>query len=156
MPTPIASDHPLSSRQRAIFEILLDQFIPADPVRKKPSAADVGVLDHIVERNPNAFEEIARELDELETQAMLLHGDSYVNLDRELQDAVLNQVREGTPRFLMTFAMLAVEVYYLNDRVRVAIGLPARAPYPEGFTVPRGDLSLLEPVQKRGDIWRRT
>lgn len=156
MTEPIASDNPLTPFQRAIFDIVLDQLIPQDLVRGKPSAADVGVFEYILNRNPDSFEEIGRQLDELDTQASSSHKKQYTELDRELQDETLNGLREQNSRFLWTLALQAVECYYLDRHVMEAIGLPARAPYPEGYTVHRGDLTLLEPVRKRGQIWRRT
>lgn len=156
MNQPITSDSPLNAVQRAIFDIVLDQLIPEDPTRKKPSAADVGVFEYILERYPESFEEIRRQLTELDAQASSSHQTRYTELNRELQDETLSQLHEQDPRFLLILALPAVECYYLDNRVMAAIGLPARAPYPEGFTVHRGDLSLLDPVRERGQIWRRT
>ncbi len=156
MNQPITSDSPLNAVQRAIFDVVLDQLIPEDPTRKKPSAADVGVFEYILERYPESFEEIGRQLTELDAQASSSHQTRYTELNRELQDETLNQLHEQDRRFLLILALPAVECYYLDNRVMAAIGLPARAPYPEGFTVHRGDLSLLDPVRERGQIWRRT
>jgi hypothetical protein len=35
-----------------------------------------------------------------------------------------------------------------------AIGMEARAPFPKGFEVEPGDLSLLDPVRRRGRVYR--
>ncbi|MCY3859642.1 MAG: gluconate 2-dehydrogenase subunit 3 family protein [Gammaproteobacteria bacterium] len=156
MNQPITSDSPLNAVQRAIFDVVLDQLIPEDPTRQKPSAADVGVFEYILERYPESFEEIRRQLTELDAQASSSHQMRYTELNRELQDETLRQLHEQDRRFLLILALPAVECYYLDNRVMAAIGLPARAPYPEGFTVHRGDLSLLDPVRERGQIWRRT
>ncbi|MCY4094375.1 MAG: gluconate 2-dehydrogenase subunit 3 family protein [Gammaproteobacteria bacterium] len=156
MTQPITSDSPLTAVQRAIFDVVLDQIIPEDPARKKPSAADVGVFEYILVRNPESFDEIGRQLDELAAQATSSHQKEYTELTRELQDDTLNRLHEQDSRFLLILSLQAVECYYLDSRVMAAIGLPARAPYPEGFTVHRGDLSLLDPVRERGRIWRRT
>lgn len=156
MTQPIASDNPLTAAQRAILDIVLDQMIPDDPIRGKPSAADVGVFEYIAERNPESFVEIGRQLDELETFASSAYRNHYVELTRESQDETLNRLREQDSRFLLVLALQAVECYYLDSRVMTAIGLPSRPPYPDGYTVHRGDLTLLDPVLKRGQIWRRT
>ena len=50
--------------------------------------------------------------------------------------------------------MHTVTCYYQDDRVLAAIGLEARPPFPKGYDVPAGDLSLLEPVRRRGSIVR--
>ena len=156
MTQPIASDSPLTTAQRAIFDVVLDQLIPEDPKREKPSAADVGVFEYIFKRNPESLIEIGRQLDELNAQALSSHSKQYTELTRERQDATLNEVRKRDSRFLLPLAIHAVECYYLDNRVIAAIGLPARAPFPEGYTVHRGDLTVLDPVRERGQIWRRT
>ena len=156
MTRPIVSETLLTSDQRMILDIVLDQLIPADQAREKPSAADVGVFEYIAERNPASYEEIGRQLDELDELATSSYDKRYVELTRELQDGTLNSLREQDPRFLFGLALQAVECYYLDSRVMTAIGLPPRAPYPDGYSVHRGDLSLLDPVRERGQIWRRT
>ena len=55
---------------------------------------------------------------------------------------------------MRTLAQQTVTCYYQNDRVLEAIGVGARPPFPEGYQVPSGDLSLLEPVRGRGRIYR--
>lgn len=156
MTQPIVSDKLLSADQRAILDIVLDQIIPQDPTREKPSAADVGVFEYIAKRNPTSFVEIGRQLQELDEQASLTFRTRYTKLTRDLQDATLNSLRERDPRFLIGLALQTVECYYLDSRVMTAIGLPPRAPFPDGYTVHRGDLTLLDPVRERGQIWRRT
>lgn len=156
MTQPIASDKPLTAAQRTIFDIVLDQIIPVDPMRGKPSAADVGVFEYIAGRNPEAFVEIGRQLDELDELASSSYRKHYTELTRELQDETLNRLRAQDSRFLLALALQTVECYYLDSRVMTAIGLPTRSPYPEGYSVHRGDLTLLNPVRERGQIWRRT
>lgn len=152
----LASDNPLTAVQRAILDVVLDQMIPEDATRGKPSAVDVEVFEYIAERNPTSLVEIGHQLDELNALAATLFDKQYTDLTRELQDETLNRLREQDPRFLLSLALQSVECYYLDSRVMTAIGLPSRAPYPDGYTVHRGDLTLLDPVRERGQIWRRT
>ncbi|MCY4130393.1 MAG: gluconate 2-dehydrogenase subunit 3 family protein [Gammaproteobacteria bacterium] len=156
MSQSIASDNPLTNVQRAILDIVLDQMIPEDSTRGKPSAADVGVFEYIMERSPESFVEIGRQINKLDALASSSYEKRYTELTREVQDETLNQLREQDSRFLLTLAIQAVECYYLDSRVMTAIGLPTRPPYPDGYTVHRGDLTLLDPVRERGQIWRRT
>lgn len=46
-------------------------------------------------------------------------------------------------------------VYYRDDRVMVSLGMEPRAPFPKGFEVEESDWSILDPVRKRGDVWRK-
>ena len=155
MTEAIATDKPLSATQRAIFDIVLDLIIPADPQRGKPSAADVGVFDYIFERDPSSLGGIANQLDELETAAIAEFKESFATLTRESQEKIVHHKRTENPQFLVALAVHTTTCYYLDAKVMAAIGLPPRAPYPEGFTVPRGDLGLLDPVRERHAMWRR-
>lgn len=156
MTQPIASDNLLTAVQRAILDVVLDQMIPEDPTREKPSAVDVGVFEYIAERNPESFLEIGRQLDELDALSVSTYTKPYTELTRESHDEILNRLRAQDARFLLSLAVQTVECYYLDARVMTAIGLPTRPPYPDGYVVPRGDLTLLDPVRERGAIWRRT
>jgi len=49
---------------------------------------------------------------------------------------------------------LVMQCYYRDDRVMESLGMEPRPPFPEGFEVEEGDWSMLEPVQRRGKIWR--
>ena len=156
MTQTIASDNLLSAAQREILDIVLDQMIPEDTKRSKPSAAEVGVFEYIAERNPQSLLEIGRQLDKLDALASSSNTKPYAELTRETQDEILNRCRAEDSRFLLALALQTVECYYLDSRVMTAIGLPSRPPYPDGYSVHRGDLTLLDPVRERGQVWRRT
>lgn len=47
------------------------------------------------------------------------------------------------------------DCYYQDDRIRRLIGALPGAPYPQGHTIPAGDLSSLEAVQARAKGYRR-
>ena len=155
MSQPIVSDTLLTPIQHEILDVVLDQMIPTDSARNKPSARDVGVFEYIADRSPESFQEIARQLDDLDAQAFMSRKTPYTELSRDLQDETLSLLREEDPRFLTDLALHTVACYYLDSRVMTAIGLPSRAPYPDGYTIQRGDLTLLDPVRDRGEIWRR-
>lgn len=146
----------LSTEADSTLTILLDQIIPSDPHRGKPSAADVNVVAYIQERDPEMMKDIEEEMDELSEQAKSTYSDELQNLSPEQQTDVINQAREKEPRFYTRLAVHTVTAYYQNEQVLNSIGLQARAPYPKGYTVRKGDLSLLEPVRQRGPIWRKT
>ena len=141
--------------QRGILDVVLDQIIPADPKRHKPSAAEVGVLAYIHLRHPAALASIAQQLTELDAYAEARYNQPFLSLPRASQEEATQSLRLQNPQFLRSLALYTVACYYINDQVMQAIGLPPRAPYPEGFTVHRGDLTLLDPVRERGPIWRR-
>jgi hypothetical protein len=65
-------------------------------------------------------------------------------------------LRGEEPSFLARLAQQTVTAYYQDDRVLQAIGMEARPPFPKGYEVPSGDLSLLDPVRARGRVYRET
>ena len=54
----------------------------------------------------------------------------------------------------MTLGRVILGAYYRDDRVLLAIGHEARAPFPKGYDVEQGDWSLLDPVRRRAQFWR--
>ena len=49
---------------------------------------------------------------------------------------------------------VVLAAYYRDDRVLMALGHEARAPFPKGHLVEQGDWSLLEAVKHRPQFWR--
>jgi len=150
----IGTDNPLSDDQRRILAIVLDLIIPASEDGQRPSAADVDVLGYIRENESHTLDGLRAELDRLDAEAFDSQGEAFASLDPATGKALVGAVREREPQFLRTLAMQTVTCYYRDDRVREAIGVGARPPFPEGYEVPSGDLSLLEPVRRRGRVYR--
>ena len=53
-----------------------------------------------------------------------------------------------------TLGRVILAAYYRDDRVLVALGHEARAPFPMGYVVEQGDWSLLDAVKRRSPLWR--
>ena len=150
----ISTDNPLSDDQRRVLTIVLDLIIPASEDGLRPSAADVDVLGYIRETESHTLDSLRAELDQLDAEAFESQGEALASLDPATRQALVDAVREREPQFLRTLAMQTVTCYYQDDRVLEAIGVGARPPFPEGYDVPSGDLSLLEPVRRRGRVYR--
>ena len=116
-----------------------------------PSAVEVGVLDHIREEAASDLIATLRaELDRLEEQARSQFGPAFFDLAENDRQTLVDEIRSSDPRFMQGLAMVTVTCYYQDDRVLEALGMEARAPYPKGYEVLSGDLSLLDPVIERG------
>ena len=150
----IGSDNPMSAAERATLEIVVDMIVPASADGRKPSAAEVGVLDFIREREPRDLAAIARDIGRLDAAARDRHGAAFTDLDAASRQAVVDAMRADDAAFLRILAMHTVTCYYQDDRVLAAIGLEARPPFPEGYDVVAGDTDLLEPVRRRGNLVR--
>ena len=152
----IGTDNPLSDDQRRVLAIVLDLIIPASADGQRPSAADVDVLGYIRETESHTLGGLRAELDQLVAYALESQGETFASLDPATRKAVVDAIREREPHFLRTLAVQTVTCYYRDDRVLEAIGVGARPPFPQGYEVPSGDLSLLEPVRRRGQVYRET
>ena len=150
----IGSDNPLSPAQRDVLAIVLDLIVPASADGRRPSAADVDVLGYIRAAEPGTLANLGAELDRLDAEAKERHGEGFASLDADVRQALVDDIRAAEPSFMGTLAIQTVTCYYQDERVLEAIGVEARPPFPKGYEVPSGDLTLLDPVRKRGRVWR--
>ena len=150
----IGTDNPLSDEQRRVLDIVLDLIIPPSADGLRPSAADVDVLGYIRESEAQTLGGLRAELNQLDAEARENHGGTFASLDPAIRKGLVDAIRDREPRFMRTLAQQTVACYYRDDRVLEAIGVGARPPFPDGYEVPSGDLSLLEPVRGRGRIYR--
>ena len=150
----IATDRALGEAERRIFDTLLGMIVPASADGRKPSAAEVDVLGYIVEREGGMLPTLRQELRAVDARAQAETGRAFLDLTAAEQQTVVAAARAEAPEFLRGLALCAVTSYYQDDRVLAALGMEARAPFPTGYEVPSGDLSLLAPVRGRGTIYR--
>ena len=150
----IGSDASLNAEQLRTFVTILDMIIPASDDGRFPSAADMDVLSYIVKTEPELLDTIRIELDRLNAVSKDLHGMVFGDADGIARQGLLDEVRGVEPQFLGGLALQTVTLYYQDDRVMEAIGLEARPPFPKGYEVVAGDLSLLDPVRARGQVYR--
>lgn len=81
-------------------------------------------------------------------------GGSFASLDIDRREALINDYFSGGSPQAACVARLMLAAYYRDDRVLLALGHEARAPFPKGHVVEQGDRSLLEPVRRRAPFWR--
>ena|GEM_PF-316656 len=142
----ISSDRPFSSELRPVLAALLDTLLPASADGRLPSAAELDFIGHL-ERLDESY------LPELE--GLVCGFDpafATQNLTQRVAEVTLFSTRE--PAAFGRLIQRVYDCYYQNEQVRVAIGVSAGAPFPQGNEVASGDLSLLDPVIARGDLHR--
>jgi hypothetical protein len=150
----IGTDAALTSLQRRALDCVLNLIVPPSEDGRLPGAMEVGVPRYLLEVEPASLPVLRDELDRLEAHAQLRFGAAFADLDASARQRLVDSLRTDDPQFLRALALHTVTCYYQHDRVLAAIGMEPRAPYPQGYEVKSGDLSLLDPVRRRGRIWR--
>ncbi len=149
-----ASGQPLTPVQRVNLDIVLDMIVPPSADGRMPGAAEVGVPAYLVAEAPDALPPLCRELEELERRSLERFARGFAELPQRERKSLIEAMRAQEPSFMSRLAMETLACYYQHDRVLGGLGLEARPPYPKGYQVVPGDLSLLEPVRARGKIYR--
>ena len=151
----IASNIFLSENENRTLMALLELIIPADIDRGMPSAADLDFVRYLEEFASKEIPAIKNELETLNNTAKEETGNPFFKLGNEEQCEFCNQQRETNRRFVRAILVQTLNCYYQDDKVLTALGRKSGAPFPEGNEVLQGDLSLLDPVRKRGNIYRK-
>lgn len=144
----------LSGRFGSALDRLLDMIVPASAVRNLPSARDVGVLDYLRVLVPEALTEVAAGFVKLEQQTQERHRTTFDRLSIAAQQALIDELRAADRNFMQRLALEAVSCYYQHPQVLAALAIEDRPPFPKGYQVIAGDLTLLEPVRRRGQVYR--
>jgi hypothetical protein len=135
----IATDNPFRVEEQDIMRELAGLIVPDSPEYAVPGADDELIFADILHSA-------------LANEHEIKSGIEYaIGLDCPLSEAITEL--EGRPE-VAAFVSLVMQCYYRDDRVMESLGMEPRPPFPEGFEVEEGDWSMLEPVQRRGKIWR--
>jgi hypothetical protein len=124
--------------------------IPESATLGMPGADDPVILADIVKS-------VGRDLPVVRAALAMIaakSGGTFAAMDRDSREALINDwhATGGTPAVVLGRVILSA--YYRDDRVLLALGLEARAPFPEGHALEQGDWSLLDVVRKRPAFWR--
>lgn len=144
------TDSGLSAAERRELSAIAGTMVPADVALGMPGADDPAILADIVKS-------IGRDLP-LVREALSAIGrnadGAFPNLDQDRREALINDWYKRGGAAAVMLSRLVLGAYYRDDRVLVAIGLEARAPFPKGYTLEQGDWSLLDAVRGRAPLWR--
>jgi hypothetical protein len=149
----IATDQ-LPDELRGTLEFLVAMMIPQSREYAVPGADDAlifaGILDKAAENLPVVIEGL-KALDDLSTAR---HGERFSGVDDDRKRTLVEEFKGAQAQFVRMLTAITAQCYYRDDRVLEALGMEARSPFPDGFTVEQGDWSLLEPVRQRGKLYR--
>lgn len=132
---------------------LLKLMIPANNDLKIPGAADIDFISYL--RNKQLVSWAQDGLIALVRESKSRYGEEFSALQILDQIKFVKNLRGTLQQFFSKLGTHVIQCYYQDDKVLCAIGLEARPPFPDGYHLYEGDLTLLEPVYERGEIYRK-
>lgn len=144
----------LSAAERALLDLVADTIVPPSADGRLPGASELGIHEYLCLHAADAFARLREDLALVERGAQALAPEGFSALTPADRQGVLDRNRAADPRFLERLALEIFNCYYQHDRVLRALAQETRAPFPKGYQVIAGDLNLLEPVRRRGQVYR--
>ncbi len=147
-----AAKHPFSDEEVRFLRRIADAVIPASMEWDVPGAGDAAILARILAKGAVSERAIREALGALagtpaERAALLALGEA------EFAER-FRAFAAGRPTFAGLVSWLVAAAYYQDPRVLRSLGMEARPPFPQGHVAPLSDWSLLEPVKRRGKMYR--
>ena len=134
---------------------VVDTLLPGDAATPPlPSGTEVGIAEklaeHLVAGRDRARCEVV-----LRAIADAARGeDAFVRADPAGRISCLERVETEMPVPFRTLVSLVLQDYYETDAVLLAVGLRTEPPQPDGHVIAPFDETLLDPVRRRGPMWR--
>lgn len=142
---------------RKSLSALLDTMIPPNEELGAPGAGDEEIVLQIAKSiRAAALQRIVEGLEEIERSTQSKMKRSFSDLPQSEREQWFHEHELASHSLVRTIGSIALQNYYCDPRVLESLGAEPRAPFPQGFEVKQGDLSLLDPVRARGMIYRET
>jgi hypothetical protein len=145
----------LTPTQLAFLAAVQDRLIPREG--ELPGAGEAGgalVVDRYLAERAAWRPDVLAVLQAIDVAAGAAGRPSFLDLSGAERDAVLHAVEAAHPRLFRGLVRLTYAAYYTDAGVQRARGVTAAPPLPGGHTLPPFDESRLEPVRRRGKLWR--
>jgi hypothetical protein len=153
----MADDAVFSPAQLRTLTAVLDEIVPARPDGALPGAGTLGVTSYVekaVRERPELAFGLVPGLEALERAAVSRGAAGFAALPAAERAPLLREVAAAEAALVPTLMFVTYSGYYHESHVLTALGLEARPPHPKGYDLPPNDLSLLDPVRRRGKIYR--
>ena len=148
---------PFSEDQQRALSCVLDQIIPPSAEANMPGAGEIGLVAYI-ERASHKTPDLVPTITDALAAADALAADrgarSFVTLPETQRSQLLEELSTTHPGFLPSLIFHTYVGYYQDPRIAAALGMEAHPPYPKGFPMEPGDLSLLDVVKQRPKMFR--
>ena len=132
---------------------ILKIIIPSDQKKGLPGADEIKFLDFLEKFHPYFIEELSKELSAIHSAAERKYSRKIIELNEVELFSFLSELKRANDSLLNDLTLLIYECYYQHQSVLEILKMAARAPFPEGHKVIKGDLKLLDPVIKKGRIY---
>ncbi len=133
--------HPFSTAEQKAMAAIVGQIIPASDEFAQPGADDPEILNDILTSGAALQGRLATALATL--------------VGKTLDASQAADFRQSFPCAAELIQTLTVQCYYRDARVMLALNIDVRPPFPRGYVQEPNDFSLLEPVRRRGEIYRK-
>ena len=138
----------LSKNNADILGEIVDLLIPAK--ENLPSPSKINVVDHIDDALSNT-----PKLKRIFVEGLAdINNKKILSLPKMEQIALLTKYELSNGTFFSLLLRHTYNAYYTNPIVVAGIGMTGRPPQPLGYTLEKGNLTLLDKVIKKGKIWR--
>jgi hypothetical protein len=124
--------------------------IPASAEWHMPGADDPTILADIARSIGRDLPLVREALSEIATKS----NGAFTKLDHGRRETLIVDWYATGGAAAAALARVIAGAYYRDDRVLLALGLEARAPYPKSHVLEQGDWLLLDTVRKRPAFWR--
>lgn len=144
-----------TANQQSDLKIVAAILIPASEEYRIPSADDDVIFADILSTAAAQANPTSAALAKLGALARSHYKEEFGQLSTEQRNLILRAHRKNHPDEFGLLLTVTCACYYRDDRVMQSLDMEARAPFPQGFTVEQGDWSLLNPVKKRPEMYRK-
>ena len=144
----------LTDAEYNLLELVSDCLIPANETM--PAASEVKThefIDNLIQNKPQLrrlFLECIRQINDTAFES----GKTFDVMNRIDRELTLKNIEDSNPEFFGELVNQTYNAYYTSPRVLILIGKGSDPPQPKGYFLEKGDLSSLEAVRNRGQIWR--
>jgi len=154
MSDTIATDNPFSDDECRTLLALAGAVIPASEEYGTPGADDPEIAADILATARPYHDTVANALHSIEAIAAERYDTAYPDLDPATRAKLASELSRSRFAGVGTLVTITAQCYYRDDRVMRSLDMEPRPPHPHGFDVPQGDWSLLDPVRKRGRVYK--
>jgi len=145
-----AAETGLSATEIRELRDIAGTMIPESPAHGVPGADDPLILADIARSLGRDLPLVSVALAQIAAKS----GGAFAGMARDRREALINDQYASGGAAVAALGRVIVSAYYRDDRVLLALGMEARAPFPKGYTLEQGDWSLLDAVRRRKPFWR--